>query len=54
LPPVELIRLLPPLSPMYPLVTSGMQRPARPGAPAHGFFPNSFGNQRQVHDSATV
>ncbi|EFO20495.1 hypothetical protein LOAG_07993 [Loa loa] len=47
LPPLELIRLLPPLSPMYPLISSGMQRPATSAPSEHGFFAHGLGPQKQ-------
>nr|CTP80735.1 BMA-DISL-2 [Brugia malayi] len=47
--PLDLIRLLPPLSPMYPLISDGMQRPATPTALGHGISAHGLGPQRQVN-----
>uniref|UniRef100_A0A0R3RSF8 DIS3-like exonuclease 2 n=1 Tax=Elaeophora elaphi TaxID=1147741 RepID=A0A0R3RSF8_9BILA len=47
LPPMDLIRLLPPLAPMYPLIPNGMQRPATPAPSGHGVFASGLGPQRQ-------
>ncbi|KAK6114468.1 hypothetical protein QQG55_56195 [Brugia pahangi] len=46
--PLDLIRLLPPLSPMYPLISDGMQRPATPTALGHGISAHGLGPQRQA------
>ncbi|MCP9265070.1 DIS3-like exonuclease 2 [Dirofilaria immitis] len=48
LPPLELIRLLPPLSPMFPLISSGMQRPSTPASSAHGIFNHGLDSQKQA------
>ncbi|VDN00888.1 unnamed protein product [Thelazia callipaeda] len=48
IPPVDLIRLLPPLSPMFPLVSSGMQRPTTPAPSAtQGVISHGFAAPRQ-------
>ncbi|VDO60561.1 unnamed protein product, partial [Onchocerca flexuosa] len=48
IPPLELIRLLPPLSPIFPLISNGMQRPATPTQLGNGIFTHGLGTQRQV------
>ncbi|OZC06512.1 hypothetical protein X798_06500 [Onchocerca flexuosa] len=47
IPPLELIRLLPPLSPIFPLISNGMQRPATPTQLGNGIFTHGLGTQRQ-------
>lgn len=48
---MDWIRLLPPLSPMYPLISSGMRRPATPAPLEHGIFAHGFGPQKQGNTS---
>ncbi|EJW85692.1 hypothetical protein WUBG_03399 [Wuchereria bancrofti] len=48
--PLDLIRLLPPLSPMYPLISDGMQRPATPASLGHGISAHGLGPQRQGNE----
>ncbi|VDK85103.1 unnamed protein product [Onchocerca ochengi] len=47
IPPLELIRLLPPLSPMFPLISNGMQRSATSAQSGNGIFTHGLGTQRQ-------
>ncbi|CAG9539807.1 unnamed protein product [Cercopithifilaria johnstoni] len=54
LPPLELIRLLPPLSPMYPLISSETQRAATPASSGHGIFVHGLGPQRQGNSYVNV